>query len=196
MVIINVLFGYYYFFIFIVLILLVKRSITLLTSSPSPSLLNNSLKSPLAHPSLKDITATTKTLTNPPDLFLQPIQKRRSIRNKKVEAVGKDNDVLETTPSATTKLISVFPTTSDELDLEEAEIEHASSILPDDDSDTFLFGTSKIIPNLVLHENLDFSILLPHCEQSEVKGEQISEKDLESRLVIEPIIIEFKLEEQ
>lgn len=173
----------------------VKRSITSITSpSLSPSLLNNSLKSPLAHPSLKDITATTKTLTNPPDLFLQPVQKRRSIRtnNKEVEEDRRSTDVLEIAP-ASTKLIAVFPTTSDELDLEEAEIEHASSTLPEEsDSDTFLFGTSKIIPNLVLHENMDFSILLPHKEEEQ----QIDETDLESRLVIEPIIIEFKLEDQ
>lgn len=161
--------------------------------------MNNSLKSPLAHPSLKDITATTKTLSNPPDLFLQPSQKRRSIRNNtkkepqrsEVEETGKN--VLESIIlPVTTKLITVFPTTSDELDLEEVDVEHPSSTLPDTDSDTSLFGTSKIIPDLVLHENLDFSALLH--KEDEQKSIGINEKDLENKLVIEPIIIEFKLE--
>lgn len=93
---------------------------------------------------------------------------------------------------SSSKLIKVFPSTSDELDAEEAEIEHASSALPDD-SDSFLFGQSKIIPNLVLHENLDFSALLDDKDESK---EEIDDKsDIEYKLTIEPIIVEFKLEQ-
>lgn len=167
---------------------LVKRPfISPTKSSSSPSLLNNS--TPLAqHPSLKEIAATTKTLTNPPDLFLQPLQKRRSIR-KSVENKAKD-EIANTT----SKLVAVFPTTSDELDFE--EIEHAASSLVDDgDSLNFLSGTSKIIPNLELHENLDFSNLIS-CASKSVVETVIHDNEEESVIVIEPIIVEFKLEEE
>ena len=77
------------------------------------------------------------------------------------------------------------------------EIEHAASLQPD--SDSFLFGPSKIIPNLVLHENIDFSSLLENSETDPLESteidQEINEKDLESKLVIEPIIIEFKIEQ-
>jgi len=143
--------------------------------------LNNS--TPLAqHPSLKEIAAITKNLTNPPDLFLQPLQKRRSIRKSAA------NKLKEETVT-TSKLVVVFPTTSDELDLE--EIEHAaSSLVDDDDSINFLSGTSKIIPNLELHENLDFSPWLL-CGAA---GEIDENKNEELEIVIDPIIVEFKLE--
>ena len=180
--------------------LIVKRPLKSITSpSVSPSLLNNSLKTPLAHPSLRDIAATTKTLTNPPDLFLQPSQKRRNVRRNKEGFPdiidGEEGNVhgsehVLPTPPVSSKLIAVFPSTSDELDLEEVEIEHASSTLPpDSDSDSFLFGKSEIIPNLVLHENIDFSSL------SQDAAGRIDEKDLESKLAIEPIFIEFKIEQ-
>lgn len=91
----------------------------------------------------------------------------------------------------TSKLVVVFPTTSDELDLE--EIEHAaSSLVNDDDSLNCLSGTSKIIPNLELHENLDFSNLISCNNTNDNNIDIVNE---ESTIVIEPIIVEFKLEE-
>ena len=168
----------------------------------------------MAHPSLRDIAASNKALSNPPDLFLQPNQKRRSVRKRReiednlenVHVHDKDSDnVTEVPLTATTKLITVFPSTSDELDAEEVEIEHAASTIQQTDSDSFLFGTSKIIPNLVLHENIDFSALIDgDAENTNVaentvnstrECEEITEKELESKLAIEPIIVEFKLDQ-
>ena len=56
--------------------------------------------------------------------------------------------------------LQCFLPTSDELDAEEVEIEHAASNIQQTDSGFLPFGTSKIIPNLVLHENIDFSALI------------------------------------
>ena len=177
----------------------VKRPLTSIASpSVSPSLLNNSLKTPLAHPSLRDIAATTNTLNNPPDLFLQPSQKKRNVRNSKEKALNENvhdtEPVISPVAPASSKLITVFPSTSDELDLEEVEIEQAAGNLPN--SDSFLFGASKIIPNLVLHENMDFSSLLQDSEaETEATEKETNGKDLETKLDIEPIIIEFKIEQ-
>ena len=118
-------------------------------------------------------------------MFIQPIQKRRSIRHKKEQENEKNFEGK--LPVISTKLIDVFPTTSDELDPE--EIEHAASSLVDEDSLDFLFGPSKIIPNLVLHENIDFSHLIDGPTAVTVFNEE------EGTVVIEPIIIEFKIDE-
>lgn len=92
----------------------------------------------------------------------------------------------------TSKLIDVFPKNSDELDLE--EIEHASSLTINDDSSDYLFGSSKIIPNLELHENIDFTPLLE--KNNTLKSKDEAETNFqENELIIEPIIIEFKLED-
>lgn len=88
----------------------------------------------------------------------------------------------------TSKLISVFPTTSDELDFD--EIEHAaSSLVNDDDSLDCLSGQSIIIPHLELHENIDFTPLLRESFEGSKEEEEINEL-----LNIEPIIIDFKTE--
>lgn len=153
----------------------------------SPSLLNNSLnRTPLAHPSLREIATTAKTLSNPPDLFLQPLKKRRSVRNES----GKAQDQPETdTSKITSKLVAVFPTTSDELDWD--EIEHAAGALIDEEeeAESFLSGPSKIIPNLELHENLDFSGLLERVTCN-------NEEEEEVKIVVEPILVDFKLDEK
>lgn len=159
----------------------------------SPSLLNNFTSTPLEHPSFKDIAATAKTLHNPPDLFLQPPQKRRSIRHQTIAKEAEKVDIKtaakkETLNSPqndsiiTSKLVSVFPSTSDELDVE--EIEHAASAVVDEDSLDSLSGPSKIIPNLELHENIDFSALISDVSIVEEKAPSI-----------EPIIVEFTQQE-
>ena len=191
----------------------VKRPIQSITSnSISPTItttkspLNNSLNR--THPSLREIAAETKTLSNPPDLFLQPLQKRRSVRiqskpeevdlkldeNESVVIDENSTDENETHYPCTisSKLVSVFPSTSDELDMEEIEhsaIEHSAGSLSND-SDSFLNGTSKIIPNLELHENLDFSSLI---EPPRKQPEQEVESD---KFVIESIIVDFKVLEE
>ena len=162
----------------------VKRPFSPTKSKSSPSLLSNSLnRTPLAHPSLKEIAATTKTLSNPPDLFLQPLQKRRSIQNDPKDRTETDTNKI------TSKLVVVFPTTSDELDFE--EVEHSASALIDseEEADIYLSGPSKVIPNLELHENLDFSALLERV---------VSTCDVanDCTVVIEPILVEFKLDEK
>ena len=181
--------------------------------SPSPSLLlNNVITTPLPNPTLRDITNSVKSLNNPPDLFLQPKQKRRSIRHKsddKGSINGIDNNNLINSNINTSKLVSVFPSTSDEIDPE--EIEHPSSILLD--SDTFLFGPSKIIPNLELHENLDFTPLLKNAStlgldnkknkntDKEIENNAViisrdDEVDDNNKIVIEEIYVDFKVEEE
>jgi hypothetical protein len=154
--------------------------------------LNNVITTPLqAHPSLRDVADSVKTLKNPPDLFLQPAQKRRSIRNRVVTEDSKDEIV---TPSSS-KLASVFPSTSDELDLD--EIEHASSSLPnhnDDDAEFPLYGESTVIPTLKLHENIDFSRMFKtQAEQDTDRDENTFNTEIGEKLVIiEPIIVDFK----
>lgn len=183
--------------------------------SPSPSLLlNNVITTPLPNPTLRDITNSAKSLNNPPDLFLQPKQKRRSIRQKSddKESINEiANDILINSNSNsnfnTSKLISVFPSTSDEIDFE--EIEHASSLLLN--SDTFLFGPSKIIPNLDLHGNLDFTPLLNNTRTLDNINNNNTNKEIESntviisrddevednnKIVIEEIYVDFKVEEE
>lgn len=165
-------------------------------SKSSPSLLSL----PLAHPSIKEIAATAETLSNPPDLFLQPLQKRRSIRHRPEKSDNEEEDIVKTDKNITnntitSKLVVVFPTTSDELDDDLDEIEHAASSLVNDDEDanTFLFGPSKIIPNLELHENLDFSSLLDRAIEN---VENNIKKAAESVIIIEPIIVDFKLDDE
>lgn len=95
------------------------------------------------------------------------------------------------TVSTSSKLIVVFPTTSDEFDPED-EIEHAAgSLNNDDDSLDCLSGKSKIIPNLELHENIDFTPLL---REGAAKDQSAPIVPTEVPVVIEPIFVDFKLE--
>lgn len=209
--------------LFLFLFLLGKRPLSILSTSPTktPSQLNNSLNltPPLAHPTLKNIAVTTKTLTNPPDLFLQPQQKRRSVRHAKLNNNEKGSDITspiqeqnhhQSSPQSqhnhlqihvqpTTKLVTVFPSTSDDLDSEELEIEKpAGGVVVCDDGDdncgdsiNSLSGTSTIIPNLELHEKLDFTRILS------IVAEGVAiEEETEKEINIEPVFIDFVVKDE
>lgn len=160
------------------------------------------------HPILKEIISnSTVSPSNHLDSLIQPLQKRRNVHIPKV-VTDIESEIECCSSASRTKLVTVFPTTSDELDLDEielfseesgllyeaeatreAEVEHPAGSLYnrdyDDDEDSIhrLSGTSKIIPNLNFNENIDFTSL--------VRSGREEQEDLCDNVVIDAIYVDF-----